>query len=80
MKTKLKPGMIIILSSGTYLYKILKIWKGYEAGISDRPVIWGQIHRIKSDGSIVKSDKPKNSILEYHYGGPPEINGEIVKK
>jgi hypothetical protein len=80
MKTKLKPGMIIRLEGGDNLYKILQIWKGYEAGRSERPVIWGQIHRIKSDGSIVKSDRPKNAILEFHYGGPPEINGEIVKK
>jgi hypothetical protein len=80
MKTKLKPGMLIRLSGSNYVNKILKTWKGYEAGRSERPVIWGQVQRIKSDGSLVKSDTPKNTILEYHYGGPPEINGEIVKK
>jgi hypothetical protein len=79
LKTSLKPLQKFELSSGTYQYRILKIWEGYEAGQKDRPVIWGQLQRLKKDGTPIKSEKPFNKILEFHYGGEPKLNGEIIK-
>jgi hypothetical protein len=79
LKTKLKAGQKFQLSGGTYTYKIVKVWPGYEAGRSNRPVIWGLIHRLSAQGSPLKSEKPKNHILEYHYGGDPMLAGSIVK-
>ena len=79
LNTKLKAGQIIELMSGTTRYKIIKIWDGYESGFTTRPVVWGNIQKVKRDGTLVKSEKPINKILEFHYGGKPMINGTIIK-
>lgn len=79
LKTALKKGQIFELSSGTYQYKILKVWEAFESGSRSKPVIMGEIHRIKKDGTLIKSEKPRTIILEYHYGGKPLLAGEIIK-
>jgi hypothetical protein len=79
LKTKLKPAQKISPSGSNAVYKILKVWPGYEAGRTDRPVIWGTIHRLSAKGIPLKSERPINKILEYHYGGPPMLAGSIVK-
>jgi hypothetical protein len=76
----IKKGDFIELSGSNSIHKVLETWKGFEDGRKDRPVIWGIIQRVKKDFTLMKSDKPKNEILVFLYGGKPAINGEKILK
>lgn len=62
-----KVGEIIERSGSNYKVKILETWDGFERGDKERPVIYAKTQRVKSDGSLVKTDKPRNEIIEFKY-------------
>jgi len=63
-----KVGDVFTPDYGNYEVKIIELWDGLESGREDLPVVWGMVQRIKKDGSLVKSEKPREIILEYKYG------------
>lgn len=75
----MKVGDTFELVGGNYQYKILDLWEGYEDGRQHLPVTMGKLHRLKTNGQVVKSEKPIVRVVKFKYGGPELLNGRVIK-